>query len=219
MNRAACLIVATAWFASPASATEVGFGASAGIRSVETGLMLGNTNFQEARGADANVNVYVSPGKLPVAVSASVDHQSYELNKSIQYFDHMEVTEADLALAFLPQGAKARPLVRLGYTCYGNAIATTSGNSDGTLSGVPVAQGGESVWKMSVGGTHFTIGTQLEAGKGALLTLGLDFGQTEAKIKNVSIGGADATAAIKNAGLDHFRMKSSAVLIGGEIAL
>jgi hypothetical protein len=213
------MLLAGAWIASPAMGTEVGFGASAGVRSLEMGLMLGNTQFQEARGADASVNAYISPAKLPLAISASVDHQSYELNKTIQYFDHIEVTEADLGVEFLPQGGKARPMIRLGYTLYGNAVATTNGTSAGSLSGVPVAQNGASAWKMNVGGTHFSVGTQIEAGKGALLSLGLDFGQTQAKIKQVSLGGADQTAVIKGEGLDHFRMQSTAVLIGGEVAI
>lgn len=198
---------------------EVGFGFAAGVRSMEMGLMLQNPAFQEARGTEARANFYFCPGKLPIGLHVGVSRQDYDLNKSRHYFDHLDVTESEAGIALIPPGGKARPVIKLGYTYYGKAQATTSGDSSATVSGVDVAQSGESSWTMKVTGTHLLVGTEIELSKGALLSVGLDFAQTKGEIQDVSLNGSDETDAVKDAGLEKFKMKSQAVLIGGEVAL
>ncbi len=212
------LLLAVVLVSTPAKA-EVGFGFAAGVRSLEMGLMLENAAFQEARGTEAAANFYYAPGKLPFAVTLGLTRQDYDLNKSRHFFDHLDVTETQAGLAVLPQGSKARPVIRLNYTFLGSANATTSGTSSATVGGVPVDQTGESHWTMTVSGMHLLVGTELEIGKGALLSLGLDFAQTKAELKSVSLGGTDQTSEVKDAGLSKFKMKSTAVLLGGEVAL
>lgn len=204
--------------AAPARA-EIGFGFAAGVRSMEMGLMLENAAFQEARGTEAAANFYFAPGKLPFAVTLGIARQDYDLNKARHYFDHLDVTETQAGVGLVPQGSKARPVIRLNYTFLGTANATTSGTSSAAVGGAQVDQTGESSWTMKVTGMHLLVGTELEIGKGALLSLGLDFAQTKAELTSVSLGGTNMTSEVKDAGVDKFKMKSTAVLLGGEVAL
>lgn len=218
MKRLVLAMVFVPLFAAPARA-EVGFGFAAGVRSMEMGLMLQNAAFQEARGTEAAANVYYAPGKLPFAVTFGIARQDYDLNKARHYFDHLDVTETQAGLALVPQGAKARPVIRLNYTFLGTANASTSGSSSAAVGGAQVDQTGESSWTMKVTGMHLLVGTELEVGKGALLSLGLDFAQTKAELTSVSLGGTDMTTAVKDQGVDQFKMKSTAILLGGEVAI
>lgn len=202
---------------SPATA-ELGLGFGTGIRSLELGLMLQNARIQEARATVATLEGYYLPGDFPLGLSVSFEYQSYAINRSQHYFDQLSVTEVQPAVIFLPPGGKTRPMVRLGYTALGHAIATSSYETITPIDGIALEQKTQSIWKMHVNGFHVAVGTQIQFDKTALLSLALDFGQTQAQIQKIEVDSQDRTKELKAQGLRDFRMKSTALLIGGEIA-
>jgi hypothetical protein len=157
----AMLVVA----AGTAHAAEGGFGLSAGVRSLDLGLMLGDTKIPEARGAEATLDGYFTPAKsFPLGATVTASRQSYGLSRASQRLDHLDVTEAAAGISLLPPGGKARPMVRFTYTFLGSMRMSQAG----------------SVTTKRLSGTHFAAGAQVELGKGSLLGFGLDFGQTKA---------------------------------------